>query len=198
MDKQSNNSINEIKLLVLQLAQQFNKKFDEQARVIVDQREQLESQQEQIYNQRTIIDELAWQIRDLRDSVRKCSEQISNVHLKYYDDDYATTTTITNFNINNGRAENRLKLIIPEANTARQSNHKAGKKNCSSVRTFIYLHLPTLRLSSIPIHILFVSSFVHCAFFIVFVHPPSVQAHSGLFQPLFSTFIFHMNDGQQM
>lgn len=116
MDKQSNNNINEIKLLVLQLAQQFNKKFDEQARVIVDHRDQLESQQEQIHNQRAIIEELAWQIRDLRDSVRTCSEKISNVHSKYHH------TSI-------GPEESRLKLIIPEANTARQSNHRAGRES---------------------------------------------------------------------
>lgn len=123
MDKQSNHNINEIKLLVLQLAQQFNKKFDEQARVIVDQRDQLESQQEQIHNQRAIIEELAWQIRDLRDSVRKCSENISNVHSKYH------TSTDTTFITRNGPAENRLKLIIPDANAARQSNHRAGRKS---------------------------------------------------------------------
>lgn len=134
MDKQSNNSINEIKLLVLQLAQQFNKKFDEQARTIVDQRDQLEAQQEQIHNQRAIIDELAWQIRDLRDSVRKCSERISNVHSKYYGDNGDGDYDDITYRICNGPADNRLKLIIPEANATRQSNHRAGrrkKKNCA-------------------------------------------------------------------
>lgn len=143
MDKQSNNNINEIKLLVLQLAQQFNKKFDEQARVIVDQRDRLESQQDQIHNQRAIIDELAWQIRDLRDSVRKCSEQISNVHSKYH--------TIGDGGGNGPMVENHLKLIIPDANAARQSNHRAGRKFCSFL-SLIYLLLFTFihHLSSFP------------------------------------------------
>lgn len=124
MDKQSNNNINEIKLLVLQLAQQFNKKFDEQARVILDQRNQLDEQQQQIHNQRAIIEELAWQIRDLRDSVRKYSEKvISNVHSNHHT---STTTTNTLTAVkSNSPAENHLKLIIPEANLARQSNHRA-------------------------------------------------------------------------
>lgn len=150
MDKQSNHSTNEIQLLVLQLAQQFNKKFDEQARVIVDQRDQLESQQEQIHNQRAIIDELAWQIRDLRDSVRKCSEGISNVHSKYYNADYDdnnnTYDDIT-YRICNGPAENRLKLIIPEANATRQSNHRAGRKIVLFVCLDVRWHL---LLSSSP------------------------------------------------
>lgn len=127
MDKQSNNNINEIKLLVLQLAQQFNKKFDEQARVILDQSNRLDEQQQQIHNQRAIIEELAWQIRDLRDSVRKCSEKvISNVHLNHH-----TTPPPPLPPIVMGHpspAESHLKLIIPEANLARQSNHRAGRK----------------------------------------------------------------------
>lgn len=202
MDKQSNHSINEIQLLVLQLAQQFNKKFDEQARVIVDQRDQLESQQEQIHNQRAIIDELAWQIRDLRDSVRKCSERISNEHSKYYDgdDDNNNTYDDITYRICNGPAENRLKLIIPEANATRQSNHRAGRKIVLFVCLDVRWHLLLSSSPSLKSLRLFVRSVDGiCSMFIVCVcfHPPSTRSVLGYFM-LFSTFIFHWNDGQQM
>lgn len=191
MDKQSNNNINEIKLLVLQLAQQFNKKFDEQARVIVDQRDRLNSQQDQIHNQRAIIDELAWQIRDLRDSVRKCSEQISNaVHSRYYDD-------IDTFSIiNNGGpvAENgRLKLIIPETNAARQSNHRAGRQKFCSLffypaHTHTHFTFILPRPPHIHIYILLFAwmvAFVHCVcVFFIAIHRPCMNILS-LFQSIF-------------
>lgn len=112
MNKQTSDELSEIKLLILELSQQFNRKFEDQARTIRHQRDQLESQQLQLHNQSSIIEELAWQIRDLRDSVRKCSEKISNVQSTHH--------------VNS--PESYLKLNIPEANGIRQSSNSAGRK----------------------------------------------------------------------
>lgn len=172
MDKQCNNNINEIKVLVLQLAQQFNKKFDEQARVILDQCNRLDEQQQQIHNQRAIIDELAWQIRDLRDSVRKCSEQV-----------------IPGVPIikSNGPGESHLKLIIPDANLARQSNHRAGRKLAFFLSTLTpYRHSHTHHAQMLP--------FVQCRLllFFLFIHTMrSIYAIPGYFQLLFSVRAMH-------
>lgn len=112
MNKRNSEDFNEIKLLILELSQQFNRKFEDQTRVIRQQRDRLESQQEQLHSQRAIIEELAWQIRDLRDSVRKFSEKISSVQSKY----------------RANSPESHLKLNIPDVNSTRQSNHRAGRQ----------------------------------------------------------------------
>lgn len=64
--------------LLSELEKKFSKKFNDQLFIIEKQRNRLDNQQDQINDQRAIIEELAWQIRDLRDSVRKCSEQMSS------------------------------------------------------------------------------------------------------------------------
>lgn len=113
MNKSNDDELSELKLLILELSQQFNRKFEDQAHIIRQQRDRLESQQQQLHNQCAIIEELAWQIRDLRDAVRKCNEKVSNViHSKE--------------NVNS--PESHLTLNIPDANNIRQSNHRAGRK----------------------------------------------------------------------
>lgn len=117
MNNQNSDELSELKSLILELSQQFNRKFEDQARIIRQQQDRLESQQQQLHNQCAIIEELAWQIRDLRDSVRKCNEKISNVvHSKQ--------------NVNS--PESHLTLNIPE------TNHRAGRK------VFIFSHSSVL------------------------------------------------------
>lgn len=73
---------------IVEMEKKFNKKFNEQLIIIENQRNRLDNQQEQINNQRAIIEELAWQIRDLRDSVRKCSEKISTKYnIEFHESD---------------------------------------------------------------------------------------------------------------
>lgn len=112
MNNRNSDDLNEIKLFILELSQQFNRKFVDQSRIIRQQRDRLEFQQEQLNNQRAIIEELAWQIRDLRDSVRNCSEKISNTHTEYPAN----------------CPEKQLKVHIPIANNAQQSYHRTGTK----------------------------------------------------------------------
>lgn len=66
----------EIVLYVTELRRKFYRKLENQKLVIEQQRDRIDYQQRQIDDQRVIIDELAWQIRDLRGSVRQCTEKI--------------------------------------------------------------------------------------------------------------------------
>lgn len=66
----------EIILYVTELRRKFYRKLENQMFVIEQQRDRIDYQQRQIDDQRVIIDELAWQIRDLRDSVRQCTEKL--------------------------------------------------------------------------------------------------------------------------
>lgn len=66
----------EIISYVTELRRKFYRKLENQMFIIEQQRDRIDYQQRQIDDQRGIIDELAWQIRDLRDSVRQCTEKL--------------------------------------------------------------------------------------------------------------------------
>lgn len=104
---------NEMILYVSELRRKFNSKLDDQLFLIEQQRNRIEYQQQQIDDQRIIIEELAWQIRDLRDSVRQCSEKIDNHRC---DDD---------FTIN--RRDHNDRSLASRRNFTRQS-HVEGKE----------------------------------------------------------------------
>lgn len=55
---------------------QLQNKLKEQQEILQHQKNEFINQQKQIDEQQSIINELAWQIRDLRNSVRACSEKI--------------------------------------------------------------------------------------------------------------------------
>lgn len=59
------------------LRRTFNRKLDDHLFIIEQQRERIDFQQHLIDDQRAVVDELAWQIRDLRDSVRQCCEKVT-------------------------------------------------------------------------------------------------------------------------
>lgn len=153
MEKLTGKHFSEINKLVLKLRNEFNQKIEEQTDIIRKQRDRLEAQQEQIFNQRIIIEELAWQIRDLRDSVRKCSEQISNnVNAKYHVD----------------TPENHLKLNIPEANDAKQSNHRAGRKWLGVFVLWLLLFLHHSFFCIVTnTHTIFTSNAIHHPFILI-------------------------------
>lgn len=99
------------------LNRKFNKKIKEHMN-------RIERQQDQLNHQNGIIEELAWQIRDLRDSLRKCNEQISWPQSKYCV----------------GCAKNRMKLNIPTANgTAHTIDHVPGMANGEKKLLFLLL-----------------------------------------------------------
>lgn len=86
----------------------FRNKFDDHLHIIEKQRDRLDKQQEQLKYQRGIIEELAWQIRDLRDSVRECTEQIKS--LKYDE-----------------CRKSELRLHMPRINESEHSTRPTGK-----------------------------------------------------------------------
>lgn len=110
MDHQKRGSdISEMKILILKLNKTFTDKLLDQAYIIREQQKRLDIQQQQLNQQRAIIDELAWQIRDVRDTLRKCSEQVqSKNHIEC--------------------PENHLKINIPNATELKKSNHVSGRK----------------------------------------------------------------------
>lgn len=55
---------------------QLQNKLKEQQEILHQQKNEFINQQKQIDEQQSIINELAWQIRDLRNSVRAFSEKI--------------------------------------------------------------------------------------------------------------------------
>lgn len=55
---------------------QLQNKLKEQQEILQKQQNDIKNQQKQIDEQQSIINELSWQIRDLRNSVRACSEKI--------------------------------------------------------------------------------------------------------------------------
>lgn len=96
---------NEFQLTISELNRKFNKKL----KVHLNQ---IERQQDQVNHQNGIIDELVWQIRELRDSVRKCNEKILCTQSMYCIE----------------CAKNRMTLDIPTmSNNTKQSDHVAGK-----------------------------------------------------------------------
>lgn len=78
----------EIISYVTELRRKFYRKLEKQMFVVEQQRDRIDYQQRQIDDQRGIIDELAWQIRDLRDSVRQCTEKL------YAHEGYSNCSTI--------------------------------------------------------------------------------------------------------
>lgn len=74
---QYEDELSEIIVYVSGLRRTFNRKLDDQLFIIEQQRERIEFQQHLIDEQKAIVDELAWQIRDLRDSVRQCCEKMA-------------------------------------------------------------------------------------------------------------------------
>lgn len=66
----------DITMVVRELHQKFNRKFDDHLFIMQQQRDRIDYQQQQIDGQRFLIEELAWQIRDLRDSLRKSDEKL--------------------------------------------------------------------------------------------------------------------------
>lgn len=67
---------------VRELHQKFHRKLDDHLFIIQQQRDRIDYQQQQIDGQRFLIEELAWQIRDLRDSLRKSDEKLHAVLLQ--------------------------------------------------------------------------------------------------------------------
>lgn len=67
---------------VRELHQKCNRKLDDHLFIIQQQRDRIDYQQQQIDGQRFLIEELAWQIRDLRDSLRKSDEKLHAVLLQ--------------------------------------------------------------------------------------------------------------------
>lgn len=109
MDLPKNGDISEMKILILKLNKTFADKLLDQAYIIKQQQNRLDIQQEQLNQQRAIIDELAWQIRDVRDTLRKCTEQMqSQEHVEC--------------------PGNHLKINIPNAKELKQLNHVPGRK----------------------------------------------------------------------
>ncbi|XP_055296903.1 uncharacterized protein LOC129565741 isoform X2 [Sitodiplosis mosellana] len=88
---------------------QLSRKFNQQLR---NQSDQIERQQGELNHQCDIIKELSWQIRDLRDSVRKCNDQISWQQSKNCID----------------CAKNRMTLNIPTTNVTKRWEHVAGAR----------------------------------------------------------------------
>lgn len=74
MESDSRNSAD-----VRELHLKFNQKLDDHLFIIQQQRDRIDYQQQQIDSQRFLIEELAWQIRDLRDSLRKSDEKLHSV-----------------------------------------------------------------------------------------------------------------------
>lgn len=103
---------------------QLNRKFN---RYMRNQSHQIERQQDELNHQCGVIEELAWQIRDLRDSLRKCNDQISRLQSKYCVE----------------CAKNHMKLNIPAANRAHPtSEHVAGRKIAVSISFAFIIHIP--------------------------------------------------------
>lgn len=69
----------DVNTAVRDLHHKFNRKLDDHLFIIQQQRDRIDYQQQQIDGQRFLIDELAWQIRDLRDSLRKSDEKVHAV-----------------------------------------------------------------------------------------------------------------------
>lgn len=96
-------------LIIAELRRKFNQKLDDQLFIIEQQRDRIDYQQQQINDQRVIIEELAWQIRDLRDSVRKCNENIRSTNIE--------------------RSENKINTILVSIDpNETKSKHVEGKK----------------------------------------------------------------------
>lgn len=118
MNESEISDINEMKILILKLNKTFTDKLLDQAYIIKQQQKRLDTQQQQLHEQRAIIDELAWQIRDVRDTLRKYSEQTqSKNHVEC--------------------PENHLKINIPNAKELKQSNHVSGRKLFSFLHSFV-------------------------------------------------------------
>lgn len=133
MDPTNANDLGEIKKMIFKLNKMFTDKLLDQAYIIKQQQNRMDRQQQQLNHQRAIIDELAWQIRDVRDSLRKCSEQMqSKNHAEC--------------------PENHLKINIPTANELTQSNHVSGRKLFSFPISFIRSLARSLYFVSIFIH----------------------------------------------
>lgn len=106
----------ELQLTISELNRKFNKKL----KVHLNQ---IERQQYQINHQNGIIDELVWQIRELRDSVRKCNEQISCSQSKYCIE----------------CAKNHMTLDISTmSDNTKQSDHVAGKRK---ITVFLFYNM---------------------------------------------------------
>lgn len=72
----------DVRTAVRELRQEFNRKLDDHLFIMQQQRDRIDNQQQQIDGQRFLIEELAWQIRDLRDSLRKSDEKLHAVLLQ--------------------------------------------------------------------------------------------------------------------
>lgn len=81
MESDSRNNA-DVMTTVRDLHQKFNRKLDDNLFIIQQQRDRIDYQQQQIDGQRFLIEELAWQIRDLRDSLRKTDEKLHAVLLQ--------------------------------------------------------------------------------------------------------------------
>lgn len=69
--------LDELIVYISGMRRAFQRKVDDHTFIIDQQRDRIEYQQHLIDDQRMVIDELAWQLRDLRDSVRQCCEKIA-------------------------------------------------------------------------------------------------------------------------
>lgn len=88
---------------------ELNRKF---IRKLKEHLNRIEQQEIQLHRQNGVIEELAWQIRDLRDSLRECNERVSRPSSREYCIECA---------------KSRMKLNIPTANDTKQSDHVAGR-----------------------------------------------------------------------
>lgn len=69
--------IDELIMYVTDLRHSFTRKLDDHLCIIQDQNDRIRNQQRTIAEQKEVVDELAWQIRDLRDSVRRVKESVA-------------------------------------------------------------------------------------------------------------------------
>lgn len=115
MNQTKSDEYSKVMLFVTEMRRKLNRTMDDQIFMIEQQRDRIDYQQQQINDIRVIIEELAWQIRDLRDSVRRCNETVSSSSQQCSD---------------HSETENLSEINIPTAieSNLRQSNHVSGRK----------------------------------------------------------------------
>lgn len=112
MMEQYEDELSEIIVYVSSLRRTFNRKLDDHLFIIEQQRERIELQQHLFDEQRTVIDELAWQIRDLRDSVRQCCEKMAEFEMNQTrrNNEAATSSAVHSADYDNADNHSRGRL----------------------------------------------------------------------------------------
>lgn len=62
---------------ITRLERKFQQTMDDQLFIIEQQRDRIDHQQQQLDDQRILIEELTWQFSEFRDSAQKCNENVS-------------------------------------------------------------------------------------------------------------------------